>query len=242
MADYGLLNNLKKINLNAIPVIPRQLVAPCTIGNNLNIDVLKDYEVTFESEVTENPVETGFVIADHVIRKPLTLKITAIFTPTPVTFLRYQGGMPDANKLQKVADELSRIYQNGEPVTVRLHDAIYDNMIMTTAPLKRNVQDGICYQIELNFKHVVVVEQRTEKIPEEYAANDAQGKAGQTESDGGTAQQKDIGTGMTTIANTATVDIVSLMSDYLVNGDINTGLEITASIAAASIASSMTLG
>ena len=241
MADYGLLNDLNRINLNAIPVIPRQLVAPCTIGNNLQIDVLKDYEVTFESEVTENPVETGFVVADHVIRKPLTLKLTAIFTPTPVTFLKILGGLPNANRLQEVADELARIYQNADPVTVKLHDAIYDNMVMTTAPLKRNVQDGICYQMELNFKHVVVVEQRTEKIPEEYAANDAQGKAGQTESDAGTAQQKDIGTGMTTIANTATVDIMSLMSDYLVNGDINTGLEVTASIAAASIASSISL-
>lgn len=241
MADYGLLNNLKKINLNAIPVIPRQLVAPCTIGNNLNIDVLKDYEVTFESEVTENPVETGFVVADHVIRKPLTLRLTAIFTPTPVTFLKILGGLPNANRLQEVASELARIYQNADPVTVKLHDAIYDNMVMTTAPLKRNVQDGICYQMELNFKHVVIVEQRTETIPEEYASNDAQGKAGQTESDAGTAQQKDIGTGMTTIANTATVDIMSLMSDYLVNGDINTGLEVTASIAAASIASSISL-
>lgn len=241
MADYGLLNNLKKINLNAIPVIPRQLVAPCTIGNNLNIDVLKDYEVTFESEVTENPVETGFVVADHVIRKPLTLRLTAIFTPTPVTFLKILGGLPNANRLQEVASELARIYQNADPVTVKLHDAIYDNMVMTTAPLKRNVQDGICYQMELNFKHVVIVEQRTETIPEEYASNDAQGKAGQTESDAGTAQQKDIGTGMTTIANTATVDIMSLMSDYLVNGDINTGLEVTASIAVASIASSISL-
>lgn len=241
MADYGLLNDLNKINLNTIPVIPKQLVAPCTIGDNLQIDVLKDYEVTFESEVTENPVETGFVVADHVIRKPLTLRLTAIFTPTPVTFLKILGGLPNANRLQEVASELARIYQNADPVTVKLHDAIYDNMVMTTAPLKRNVQDGICYQMELNFKHVVVVEQRTEKIPEEYAANDAQGKAGRTESDAGTAEQKDIGTGMTTIANTATVDIVSLMSDYLVNGDINTGLEVTASIAAASIASSISL-
>lgn len=241
MADYGLLNDLNKINLNAIPVIPRQLVTPCTIGDNLQIDVLKDYEVTFESEVTENPVETGFVVADHVIRKPLTLRLTAIFTPTPVTFLKILGGLPNTNRLQEVASELARIYQNADPVTVKLHDAIYDNMVMTTAPLKRNVQDGICYQMELNFKHVVVVEQRTEKIPEEYAANDAQGKAGQTESDAGMAQQKDIGTGMTTIANTATVDIMSLMSDYLVNGDINTGLEVTASIAAASIASSISL-
>ena len=241
MADYGLLNDLNKINLNAIPVIPKQLVAPCTIGDNLQIDVLKDYEVTFESEVTENPVETGFLVADHVIRKPLTLRLTAIFTPTPVTFLKILGGLPNANRLQEVASELARIYQNADPVTVKLHDAIYDNMVMTTAPLKRNVQDGICYQMELNFKHVVVVEQRTEKIPEEYAANDAQGKAGRTESDAGTAEQKDIGTGMTTIANTATVDIVSLMSDYLVNGDINTGLEVTASIVAASIASSISL-
>ena len=84
-----------------------------------------------------------------------------------------------------------------------------------------------------------LVEQRTEEVPEEYASNDAQGKAGQTEKDGGTAEQKDIGTGMTTVANTATVDISSLQADYNANGDISTGKEITATVAAVSIISAL---
>lgn len=185
MADYGLLNNMQSQMSGTMPSLLRQIITPCKIGDNLEIDVLKEYEVTFESEVTENPVETGFIVADHVIRKPLTLKLTAVFTPTPVTFLNHFGGKPNVNRLNDVANALMQIYQKADPVTVTLHDAIYDNMVMLTAPLKRNVQNGICYEMELNFKHVVVVEQRTEEVSEEYTSNDAQGKAGQTEKDGG---------------------------------------------------------
>lgn len=239
MADYGLLNNMQGSMSGTMPSLLRQITTPCKIGDTLEIDVLKEYEVTFESEVTENPVETGFIVADHVIRKPLSLKLTAVFTPTPVTFLSHFGGVPNVNRLNDVANTLMQIYQKADPVTIKLHDAIYDNMVMLTAPLRRNVQNGICYEMELNFKHVVVVEQRTEEVPEEYASNDAQGKAGQTEKDGGTAEQKDIGTGMTTVANTATVDISSLQADYNVNGDISTGKEITATVAAVSIISAL---
>ena len=239
MADYGLLNNMQSSMSGTMPSLLRQLITPCKIGDALEIDVLKEYEVTFESEVTENPVETGFIVADHVIRKPLSLKLTAVFTPTPVTFLSHFGGVPNVNRLNDVANTLMQIYQKADPVTITLHDAIYDNMVMLTAPLRRNVQNGICYEMELNFKHVVVVEQRTEEVPEEYASNDAQGKAGQTEKDGGTAEQKDIGTGMTTVANTATVDISSLQADYNANGDISTGKEITATVAAVSIISAL---
>ena len=44
---------------------------------------------------------------------------------------------------------------------------------------------------------------------------------------------------MTTVANTATVDISSLQTGYNAGGDISTGKEITATVAAVSIISAL---
>ena len=61
------------------------LVQPATIGD-LSCDVVISRTTTFESEVTEYPVEDGFSISDHVTRKPLKLSLDVLFTPTPVTW------------------------------------------------------------------------------------------------------------------------------------------------------------
>lgn len=230
-----------------------KITEPAKIGDNLEVDVIIDREANFDSEVTENPVETGFVIADHVNRKPMTLKMQVVFTPTPVTHLQHFGGS-DPFRLTKVANEIMQIYTKGDPITITTPDAIYDNMVMTRAPLPRNVQNGFCYKMDLEFKHVVIVTQRMEDIPEAYTANDAQGKAGTTEKDGGTAQQKEIGTGMTTVLNLDGIPVSdgkfnvkdlladTMLSDFSVAGDIFTGKEITANTAAKDILSSLTGG
>lgn len=216
-----------------------KLPTPSKIGD-LEVDAIISREASFDSEVTENPVETGFVIADHVNRKPLSLKMEVVFTPTPATFMQYFGGS-NPFRLTQVANQIMQIYQKGEPITITTPDAIYDNMVMTRAPLPRNVQNGFCYKMQLEFKHVVIVTQRTEDIPEEYAANDAAGKAGTTEKDAGMAQQTDIGTGMTTVVNTDGVPVNTLGSDYSVGGNFQTGNEITSNVAVNNIVNSLFL-
>lgn len=167
------------------------LVEPALIGEYLQCDVIIGRETAFNSDVTEYPVEDGFSISDHVIRKPLTLSLDVLFTPTPVTWNSVIGG----HSLNTVANQIMQIYEAGEPVTIKLHDAIYTDMIMTSAPLPRKVEDGYCYKCQLNFTHVRRVIQRSEDVPEEYAGADASGKAGKTETDAGAASTMDIGGG-----------------------------------------------
>lgn len=169
---------------------------PAQIGDYLTVDVVMSRETKFDSEVSEYPVEDGFPIADHVTRKPMTLSLDVVFTPTPVTHMQRFIG---AHLLNSVTNMLMQIYQAGEPVTIKMVDAIYTDMVMTSAPLPRNVENGYCYKCQLEFTHVRRVVQRTEDVPEEYAQNDAAGKAGTTEKDGGAAFTSNIGTGLQTV-------------------------------------------
>lgn len=202
------------------PKLTYDLKEAATIGD-LKCDVVVERELTFASEVTENPVEDGFAVADHVSRKPLTLNMTVLFTPTPVTW--FKEGENYQNRLTEVLTELQKIYKKGEPVTIKLVDAIYKEMLMTNAPLPRNVENGYCYSVQISFVQVRRVNQKTESLPN--ASADAAGKNGATETDGGKAETEEIGTGITVVNNTATTEINTANISKGQAGDIKTGME-----------------
>ena len=201
--------------------------------DTLEIDAIISREASFDSDVTQNPVEDGFPVADHVTRQPLKLTMECVFSPTPMTRFGTGG---DSAKMATTARELQRIYKAGEPIRITTPDAIYTDMVMTHAPLTRNVDNGLCYKIQLDFVHVRIVKQKTEDVPEGSTSEDAQGKAGKTEMDAGAANQNDIGTGMTVVDNKSVMSLETLSADKTASGSINTQKEITAYTAAAAVA------
>ena len=208
-------------------------IVPATIGD-LEVDCVIDHVTTFASQVTEHPVETGFVISDHVSRQAMKLSLTAIITPTPVQYFRMMGGS-NPDRLSESASYFEQLYLAGEPITVVLPSGIYDNMVMTSCPLPRNVQDGFCYRLSLEFTHVTIVSMKTEEIPEQNASGDAVGKAGATGTDAGASSQVNIGSGLTVRDNKKYLSIDTNQIDLRNYGQIQTGIELTASRAAYSV-------
>lgn len=203
---------------------------------DLEVDAIIERTTNLNSDVTEYPVEDGFPISEHVTRQPITLSMTVVCTPTPV-----KAGDADSDKsqpwtedevntLQGTADKLHEIYKKGEPIEITTPDAIYKDMVMTQAPLPRSVQDGVCYRMSLEFKHVRIVKEKTEDVSDE-----AKESAGETEKDAGSASQTEIGTGMETRDNQSVIKVQSNTAGYEASGVENTGSEITASTAAESV-------
>ena len=208
-------------------------IVPATIGD-LQCDCIVDHVTTFSSQVTEHPIEGGFVIADHVARQAMKLSLTAIITPTPVSYFRIMGGS-NPDRLGEAASYLEQVHLAGEPITIVLPDGIYDSMVMTSCPLPRNVQNGFCYRLGLEFTHVTIVSQKTEEIPEQNASGDAVGKAGATGTDAGASSQVNIGTGLTVRDNKKYLALNTNQIDLRNLGQIQTGIELTASRAAYSV-------
>jgi len=213
---------------------PQKAYTQTKIGDLL-VDAVLSRETTLDSEVTENPVEDGFCVADHVVRKPIKLSLECIFTPTPITWSNSGGRF---FKLQSVAQALEKIYKAGEPITVETSDAIYTDMVMTHAPLPRSIQDGIMYKMSIDFVHVRLVKQKTA----EKTDAEAEGKSGESEINAGTASQKDICTGMTMRGGTPSLDMDATAIDTSASGSISTGNVITANRAAISIAAALGSG
>ena len=208
-------------------------IVPATIGE-LQCDCIVEHTTEFNSSVTEHPIEGGFVIADHVAREPMKLSLTAIITPTPVSYFRIMGGS-NPDRLGEAASYLEQVHLAGEPITIVLPDGIYDSMVMTSCPLPRNVQDGFCYRLALEFTHVTIVNQKTEEIPEQNASGDAVGKAGATGTDAGASSQVNIGTGLTVRDNKKYLALNTNQIDLRNLGQIQTGIELTASRCAYSV-------
>ena len=208
-------------------------IVPATIGT-LQCDCIVDHVTTFNSSVTEHPIEGGFVIADHVSRQAMKLSLTAIITPTPVSYFRIMGGA-NPDRLSEAAAYLEQVHLAGEPITVVLPDRICENMIMTSCPLPRNVQNGFCYRLALEFSHVTIVSQKTEEIPEQNASGDAVGKAGATGTDAGQSSEVNIGTGLIVKDNKKYLALNTNQIDLRNLGQIQTGIELTASRCAYSV-------
>lgn len=172
---------------------------PTTIGL-IECDVLIEQEITLSSEVTEHPVEDGFPVHDHVIRRPVKLAMTIAVSNMPVTWYdRLGGNSPD--RMSDAVSKLEEIYKTGDPITIATQEKVYDNMVMTDCRIPKNRENGRILKVPLEFTQIRKVQVKTAEIPAEYVDSLTAGKAGETEQDAGTATTEDIGIGESTNAD-----------------------------------------
>nr|WP_320145993.1 hypothetical protein [uncultured Anaeromusa sp.] len=165
---------------------------PTKIGQ-LEVDVLVSSELTYASEVTENPVEDGFPVHDHVICKPLQLSMVVVVSPLPVTW--YEKFGVDTGRMDDAIAKLEQIYKDRQPITIITNEKTYEDMVMTECKINKAKEDGKILRIPLEFKQIRKVEVKTADIPEEYVDALTSGKVGSTEEDVGAAATDDIGSG-----------------------------------------------
>ncbi len=162
------------------------LTAPSKI-DSIELDILVEQEHKLESEVCEHPVEDGFPVADHVIRKPIKLSMVVGITQSPVTWLDKLGQKED--KVVNALMEFKRIYKDAQPITIVTPTDIYSNMVMTSAAFPRNVDNKNLLRIPCEFVQIRKVNAKTTDIPEGLVSAGVKDSAGQTNKDGGDSNQ-----------------------------------------------------
>lgn len=164
------------------------LTSPSKI-DSIELDILVEQEHKLESEVTEHPVEDGFPVHDHVIRKPIKLSMVVGITQSPVTWLDKLGQKED--KVVKALAEFKRIYKEAQPITIVTPTDVYENMVMTSAAFPRTVENKNLIRIPCEFTQIRKVAVKTTDIPENLVSSDTADSAGKTEKDGGNSNQTD---------------------------------------------------
>jgi hypothetical protein len=111
---------------------------------------------SFESEVTEHPVENGADIADHVRARPISVQIDCVVSDTPIGTLvssRSDTSLPSSDALAK----LMQIRDEREPVTISTALRTYDNMVLQSLSIPVDATTGYALRFSATFTQIQLV-------------------------------------------------------------------------------------
>jgi hypothetical protein len=106
-------------------------------GTDFLVDVSLSEEHTYESEVTEFPVEKGSDVTDNIRRKPIVVSMEGLVSNSPIN--------PDIiaarNAIDESVDEalahLEKVFESGEPVTIRTSLKTWESMALQNLVIPR---------------------------------------------------------------------------------------------------------
>lgn len=179
---------------------------PTQVGS-LKVDIVKSFEYTYDQDVTEYPVETGFEIADHIVNKPLKLTMTVGIASSPVTWFWKNGY--GAKKFANGLQLLEEIRDKKEPVTIVRPEKKYDNMVMTSCRVSKHDSTKSIIYADLSFMQIVKVTTQTTAIPENVVTASQEENAGETAANVGAADTTsvDVGGGSLDVPSDSGLDL-----------------------------------
>lgn len=118
-----------------------------------------------EAEITQNPVETGVNIADHMFMKPIRLTISAGVSDTPlkaITNDQFSGG---SSRSQKAYDLLTQLQASFEPFNVQTGLKLYKNFVCKRIMPEQDKDTPNALIFEAELEEVIFVSTQMVVLP-----------------------------------------------------------------------------
>lgn len=135
------------------------------------VDVTLNEEYTFDSDVTDFPVESGSSIVDNIRPKPIVVRIEGIVSNTPIGNVAQarqnagNGGNGATPPSDQAYDVLLKIRDAREPVTITTSLRTYENMALQSLSMPRATGRGDELRFNATFKQVTIVtNKRTTRV------------------------------------------------------------------------------
>lgn len=109
------------------------------------------------AEVTENPIESGAVVSDHVITNPERLRLEGFVTDAPAAARERAAG-----RTQGAFETLEQAWRNREPLTVVTGRKTYTDMIIVRLDMPRDRPSSMRFTME--FQAVTIVESQETQL------------------------------------------------------------------------------
>ena len=154
----------------------RKATTPASL-NGITFDAIITRETTYEADVPEYPIETGFYVTDAILRKPVTLNVKAFISNSPVTWRELRS----PNRLSSTLKKLENLYFSGKLVTFSTSKKVYSSMAMTSLTVPETEEMADAVEVSFTLKQVRTTKSKTKTIPSDY------GLSGTTAESGGTA-------------------------------------------------------
>lgn len=114
----------------------------------VELDVTLTENHTFNSRATNFPVETGGDVTDHIINDPDVLTLSGIVSDTPLNIFSFFTRSIDA------FNRLVDLHERRVPVTVVTGLKVYQNMVMTTLDVPRNINTGQSLTFNITLQNI----------------------------------------------------------------------------------------
>lgn len=155
------------------------------------------------ADVTEDAVESGAPISDHVRQKQDVLTLQIVISNSPITqppdqmsgvtssvtavaltgvkqqasLLTFSGNF---DRVGVINDELHRLMNEGVLLTITTSLRTYDNMVLHGISAKRNVTQAHALYAQLTFKQIRIVQTQTAPAPSVPRARSSAARGQQT--------------------------------------------------------------
>ena len=116
---------------------------------DLQIDIVSSEVIELPSETTDNPIESGAEITDHIINRPILLRMVCQIGGS--TLLNFTD-----RKLEGY-EALKKLRDDKQPVTVVSGLETFSNMLINNISIDRNLQNASVLQFQIEFKQAKIV-------------------------------------------------------------------------------------
>ncbi len=117
------------------------------------VDAALSEDHSFDSDITENPVEDGTIVSDNQVLLPILLEMECRITDATATLARinFPGRSSEAYK------ELIALQKRKETISVVTGLNVYQNMLIKRLGFPRTSRDGNSIRFTISLKELLVV-------------------------------------------------------------------------------------
>lgn len=112
---------------------------------------------SFDSDVTEFPVESGSNISDNIRPLPIVVDIEGFVSNTPIGLMRDERVITSQKPVETCYELLQAIRDEREPVTIQTSLRTYDNMALTRLNIPRGPGGADGLRFTASFKQIQYV-------------------------------------------------------------------------------------
>ena len=143
------------------------LLAPAPTADKTTFDVTETQTLSFELDVTMNPIQNGSTITDHSRRLPDFFECVGVFTDSPL-FPPVPFSLDRANREWT---KLKSFFDAREPVFIASALRIFPSMILKRLVLTRDVDTGAAIRVAISAQQIRIASSLVEiPLTQEAAA------------------------------------------------------------------------
>ncbi len=131
--------------------------------------IKEDHEDT--STVTDNPIETGVSVSDHMYRNPIKVTLTAAVSDTPLVADPNDMFTTAATRSLSAYDQMVTLKNAAEPFDVMTGLKLYHNMVCTSVKASQDKDSAGAFLFDADLREVIIVNTQTVTFPPRKAGS-----------------------------------------------------------------------